>query len=45
MASPKPVAPTAPLRLQALDAEDLQLISAHLQDALLRAGDLAYLPE
>jgi len=45
MASPKPVAPTAPLRLHGLDAEDLQLISAHLQDALLRVGDLAYLPE
>lgn len=31
------------LRLAALDAEDLGVISAHLQDAILRAGDLAYL--
>ncbi|MBX9933873.1 MAG: DUF2948 family protein [Methylobacterium sp.] len=31
------------LKLAALDAEDLAVISAHLQDAILRAGDLAYL--
>ena len=31
------------LKLAALDAEDLGVISAHLQDAILRAGDLAYL--
>jgi hypothetical protein len=31
------------LKLAALDAEDLTVISAHLQDAVLRAGDLAYL--
>jgi len=30
------------LRLQAFDAEDLALISAHLQDATLRVGDLAF---
>ncbi|MGH6782859.1 MAG: DUF2948 family protein [Sphingomonadaceae bacterium] len=33
-----------PLKLIALDAEDLAIISAHLQDAVLRVGDIAYLP-
>ncbi|MGI9385000.1 MAG: DUF2948 family protein [Methyloligellaceae bacterium] len=33
-----------PLRLIALDAEDLQILSAHLQDAVLRVGDMAYVP-
>lgn len=32
------------LKLIALDAEDLAVISAHLQDAVLRVGDMAYLP-
>ena len=31
------------LRLHALDPEDLALVSALLQDALLRIGDIAYL--
>jgi hypothetical protein len=31
------------LRLHALDSEDLALISAHLQDALVRVGDIAFL--
>jgi hypothetical protein len=31
------------LRLAALDAEDLTVISAHLQDAVLRPDDLTYL--
>jgi hypothetical protein len=31
------------LRLAALDAEDLTVISAHLQDAILRPEDLSYL--
>ncbi|GEP02841.1 DUF2948 family protein [Methylobacterium oxalidis] len=31
------------LKLAALDPEDLTVISAHLQDAVLRAGDLTYL--
>lgn len=31
------------LRLAALDAEDLSVISAHLQDAILRPGDVTYL--
>ena len=32
------------LRLVALDQEDLAIISAHLQDAEVRIGDVAYLP-
>lgn len=32
------------LRLLALDGQDLDVISAHLQDALVRRGDLHYLP-
>lgn len=36
--------PDAPLRLAALDADDLEVISAHLQDFVVRVGDLAYLP-
>ncbi|MFY9656753.1 MAG: DUF2948 family protein [Methylocystis sp.] len=35
----------APLRLQALDPADLALISAHLQDAAVRVGDIAFLKE
>jgi hypothetical protein len=37
--------PEAGLKLRALDAEDLSLISAHLQDALARVCDLVYLPD
>jgi Protein of unknown function (DUF2948) len=32
------------LRLIALDEEDLAIISANLQDAVIRVGDMAYLP-
>jgi len=32
------------LKLIALDAEDLAVISAHLQDAVVRVGDMTYLP-
>jgi hypothetical protein len=32
------------LRLVALDQEDLAIVSAHLQDAVVRVGDLAFLP-
>lgn len=35
---------TPALRLHALDSEDLSLLSAHVQDALVRIGDIAYLP-
>jgi hypothetical protein len=34
-----------PLKLIALDDTDLQVISAHLQDAVLRAGDVAFRPK
>lgn len=33
------------LKLIALDAEDLAVLSAHLQDAVLRIGDTAYQPQ
>jgi hypothetical protein len=33
------------LKLVAFDPEDLAVISAHLQDALLRVGDIVYLPK
>jgi len=33
-----------PLKLIALDADDLAIVSAHLQDAVLKAVDLVYLP-
>ena len=32
------------LKLIAMDDQDLQVISAHLQDAVLRIADIAYLP-
>jgi hypothetical protein len=33
------------LKLVALDPEDLAVLSAHLQDAIVRTGDLAFLAE
>jgi len=33
------------LKLIALDPEDLAVISAHLQDAVAKVGDIAYLPK
>ena len=33
-----------PLKLVAMDAEDLQVLSAHLQDAVLQVGEMAYVP-
>lgn len=33
-----------PLKLFALDAEDLEVVSAHVQDAVGRVGDMAFLP-
>jgi hypothetical protein len=35
---------TPALRLTALDAEDLEVISAQMQDATLLVGDITYLP-
>jgi hypothetical protein len=34
----------AELKLIAFDADDLAVLSAHLQDAVLKIGDIAYLP-
>lgn len=34
-----------PLKLVALDADDLAIVSAHLQDAVLKMSDFAYLPK
>ncbi|QXX73246.1 DUF2948 family protein [Methylovirgula sp. HY1] len=34
-----------PLRLIALDEEDLAVISAHLQDAVVKVKDMAFLPQ
>lgn len=33
------------LRLAAIDEEDLAVVSAHVQDAVLKVGDLVYLPK
>jgi hypothetical protein len=33
------------LRLVAFDSDDLSVVSAHLQDALVRVGDMAWMPE
>jgi hypothetical protein len=43
-APPGTVPKPAGLRLHALDAEDLAVLSAHMQDSLARVGDIAYLP-
>lgn len=34
----------AALKLVALDADDLEIISAHLQDGVLRVGEMRFLP-
>jgi hypothetical protein len=33
------------LRLAAIDEEDLAIVSAHVQDAVLKVGDMVYLPK
>ncbi len=38
----KPPAKTAPLKLLAEDAEDLEVVAAALQDAVLKIGDIAW---
>lgn len=45
MAQPDPDMKMPPLRLHAVDAEDLALVSAVLQDMLVRVGDMAFLPQ
>ncbi|TIM81479.1 MAG: DUF2948 family protein, partial [Mesorhizobium sp.] len=32
------------LKLVALDDQDLSIVSAHVQDAVLKVGDLEYMP-
>ncbi len=39
-----PVCPMEPLKLAVFDAEDLAVVSAHLQEAVARVGDIAFLP-
>ncbi len=34
-----------PLKLMMQDGEDLAIVAAHLQDAILRVGDIKYLPK
>lgn len=34
-----------PLKLVALDKEDLEVVSAHLQDAVLKVADISYVPK
>jgi hypothetical protein len=36
--------PGDPLRLRAADAEDVAVFAAHVQDAIVQIGDMAYLP-
>ncbi|MEZ5924491.1 MAG: DUF2948 family protein [Hyphomicrobiaceae bacterium] len=36
--------PDQPLKLLALDTEDLAILSAHLQDSVLKVGDMTFLP-
>lgn len=36
---------SAPLRLRARDREDLEVLSASLQDAIVPIGDMTYMPE
>jgi Protein of unknown function (DUF2948) len=35
---------STPLKLIALDEEDLEVVSSHLQDAVVRVGEMAYVP-
>jgi len=37
--------PAAPLKLAALDTDDLVVLSAHVQDAVLRSGDMVWSPK
>ena len=36
--------PSAALRLLAFDEDDIAVISAHLQDAIIRVGDIGFVP-
>jgi hypothetical protein len=39
---PLPKATMTDLKLLALDSEDLEIVSAHVQDAVVRVGDMGY---
>lgn len=45
MAHKGPRPDMAELKLIALDADDLAVLSAHLQDAVIQVADIAYLPK
>ena len=45
MAAPGPAPDADRLKLIALDEEDLAILSAHVQDAVLKVGDIAWLPK
>lgn len=40
----KPALDLEHLKLAALDSDDLAVLSAHLQDAIVKVGDIAYMP-
>lgn len=40
--TPPPGSPMPELKLLALDSEDLDIVSAHVQDAVVRVGDMGY---
>ena len=45
--APRPMTPCPEcetLRLVALDREDLEVVSCHMQDAVVRVGDMAFVP-
>jgi hypothetical protein len=43
--SPAPVPGEEPLKLRAVDAQDLAVVSAFLQDSIANVSEMAYLPE
>ncbi len=45
MPEPQTGSQTGPLKLRAVDEEDLSVISAILQDALVPVGEMAWIPE
>ena len=45
MADDLPVSDGLPLRLRAVDAHDLEVLSAFLQDSIANVSEMAYLPE
>jgi hypothetical protein len=43
--SPAPASGEEPLKLRAVDAQDLAVVSAFLQDSIANVSEMAYLPE